>query len=274
MSRFPIHIARRAIARPVLFAVVVLAGLSAAADAMRVSPMVVEMTTTGSGATARIEVQNINSAPLPFETQITQLSYDNDGNITETPADKDFLVFPPQGVLPVGARQVIRLQWLGGADLPASRAYYLSINQIPVQLGPAAANAAGAQVQIVYHIKALVTVAPPKASPKLEVLDAKAAMIPPKANPGSAEAPTGPGTPGVAVTIRNTGTRYAMMSGATWTLDGTDKAGKPLHVVIGPEDLNHDIGAGYVAPLTGQRVFKVSTPTPFGNGPIKVRFSK
>ena len=74
------------------------------ANAMRVSPMVVEMESRGSDAVARIEVQNINPGNLPFETRIYQMTINADGTITETPADDRFLVFPPQGVLSAGGR--------------------------------------------------------------------------------------------------------------------------------------------------------------------------
>ena len=120
-------------------ATAVVASVSAisAVYAMRVSPMVVEMTTTGTDATARVEVQNMNSGNLAFETRITQVEFDAAGHTTETPADGDFIVFPPQGVLPQGGRQVVRLQWAGPTDMPTSRAYYLSVNQLPVAVDQA-----------------------------------------------------------------------------------------------------------------------------------------
>src|SRR3546814_12154266 len=70
--------------------------------AMRVSPMVVEMETRGSDAVARIEVQNINPGNLAFQTRVFRMTIDDDGKMIETPADDQFLIFPPQGVLPGG----------------------------------------------------------------------------------------------------------------------------------------------------------------------------
>lgn len=253
--------------------IVAIGCLTGIAYAMRVSPMVIEMTTTGVGATARVEVENNGSANLPFETRITRIDYDDKGHATETPADGDFLVFPPQGLLPQGARQVIRLQWVGDADLPASRGYYLSVNQIPVAFDPKDVSSAGAQVRIVYHMKVLVTVAPPNATPKVEVLSASPTMIKPQPAPGQAAA-TSPDMPGVAVKVRNTGNRYAMMAGDKWIIEGTGADGKPLSVTLTPDDLDHAIGVGYLAPLTGERTFDVPTGQAFGPGPIKVKFAK
>ncbi|MCJ8158072.1 molecular chaperone [Sphingomonas sp. LaA6.9] len=242
------------------------------AHAMRVSPMVAEMSSKGSGAVARIEVQNLNPTNLPFETRITRIDYDDKGNMTETPADGDFLVFPPQGVLPANARQVVRLQWVGAGDIPASRGYYMSVNQLPVALDPQAPATAGAQVQIVYHMKALITVAPPGALPKVELVSATPTEIdPPPAADGAA---AGAKLPGVEVTVRNTGSRHAMMSGAKWTIEGRGIDGKPVTVELDQAALNRDIGVGYLAALNGQRTFRVPTGVAFGSGPITVRFAR
>ncbi|NIJ30833.1 fimbrial chaperone protein [Sphingomonas insulae] len=272
---FAARVLRPAILAPTLAtaAIVAISG----ACAMRVSPMVVEMTTRGSGATARVEVQNLNPGALPFETRITRIDYDDKGVMTETPADGDFLVFPPQGVLPAGARQVVRLQWVGDANLPASRGYYLSVNQLPVSLAPGQASG-GAQVQVVYHMKALITVAPPNASPKVEVVSAKPISIVPKAPPalpGAAAAPAVPAAavPGIELVVRNVGTRYAMMAGEPWTIEGTGADGKPARFVLSGDTLGRAIGVGYLAPLGGLRTFQVATDVTF-RGPVKVRFGK
>jgi fimbrial chaperone protein len=246
-----------------------------AAEAMRVAPMVVELTTVGTGATARVEVQNLNQGSLPFETRITRIDYDANGNRTETPADADFLVFPPQGLLPPNARQVIRVQWVGAPDLPASQSYYLSVNQLPVALGEQPKSASNGQVQIIYHMKALITVAPPGAAPKITVSAAVPTEIQPKAEEGApATAPAPAKLPGVMVTIHNSGNRYAMMAGEKWIIEGSGVDNKPLRVEISREDLSRLIGVGYVAPTKGEKTFTVPTGTAFKPGSIKVRFSQ
>lgn len=239
--------------------------------AMRVSPMIVEMTTTGSDAVARIEVQNLNAGKLPFETRVTRLSFDENGVPSETPADADFIVFPPQGILPQGARQVIRLQWVGGADIPASQAYYLSVNQLPIPADPAT-GAQAAQVQVVYHMKALVVVAPPNAQPNVSATSVKAIDYqPPAAKQGD---PLPAKMPGIEVTMKNTGRRHAMMSALKWVLEGKDLAGKPLRILISEEDLNRGVGSGYVPGGGGTRIFRFGIPKAFGPGPISVKFVK
>ena len=238
--------------------------------AMRVSPMVVEMESRGSGAVARIEVQNINSGNLPFETRVFRMAVDKEGNITETPADDKFLVFPPQGALPPGGRQVIRLQWVGDAEPATSEAYYVSVEQLPVALDPVVAGELGAQVQVLYNMRALVVVAPPGAQPDVKAASARQAMYQPPAPPGSKEVP--PMQDGVEIALRNDGRRHAMMSSFGWRLEGVDREGKYLRVDVSSEELNNAIGTGYV-PGMGERIFRLPVPG-FGTAPIKLSFIK
>lgn len=243
-----------------------------AALAMRVSPMVVEMESRGSGAVTRLEVQNVNQSNLAFETRIYRMTLDKDGNVVETPADDKFLVFPPQGVLPAGGRQVVRLQWVGPPDLAASEAYYVSINQLPVALEPeVSADAASAQLQIVYNMRALVVVAPPGATPNVQA--ASVAPIQYQAAAPSTGAPPPPPGPGVEVTLRNAGRRHAMMAAFGWRLDGIGTDGQPLRIDISTEELNRAVGTGYV-PALGERKFRVPIVAAFGPQPIRLSFTR
>lgn len=245
--------------------------LASAAVAMRVSPMVIEMTTSGSGAIARLEVQNLNQTRLPFEVRVTRVEIDEHGNATESPADEDFLIFPPQGLIPPGGRQVMRIQWVGPPEIPGSRSYYFSVNQLPVPLEEQASTQSAGQVQIVYHMKALVVVAPPNATPNVEAVSARPSEYQPTVPAGVT--PPAP-VPGVEITLRNTGRRHAMMAALRWVVEGTGADGRPQQVIFTQADLNRVIGTGYVGPLTGVRTFRLPVPTPFSTGPIRVRFMR
>lgn len=255
--------------------------LAAPAWAMRVSPMVNEISTKGAGSAARIEVQNFGSVALPFETRVSEITFSPKGEVIETPADDQFLVFPPQGLVPVGGRQVVRAQWVGEQDLKASRAFYLSVRQLPVAIEAGASNAAGAQVQVVYHMKALITVAPPGSEPKVEVVEATPTMVAVAAadieTPGAPKAATPKApemAPGIHVKVRNTGTRYALMSGPAWIVEGKAPDGSPLKVKVAAEKISQAVGVGYLPPAGGERIFDVPTDVKFGPSPIQIRFEK
>jgi fimbrial chaperone protein len=245
----------------------------APAEAMNVSPMVVELTSTGARSTGRIQVLNVLSQPLPYEVRVYRINFGPNDQIIETPADSDFVVFPPQGLLQPNQRQMVRVQWVGG-PLDSSRGYYVAINQLPVPLDPSKASktTASVDVQLVYHMKVLVTVAPPGAAPKITVESATPIMVSPPKIKGI-EQPDVPPVPGVRVTVRNSGKRYAMMAGATWTIEGKGADGKPLKVVLNSSDMGRLLGAGYVPALNGQRTFDIPTGAKFADAPISVKFS-
>lgn len=231
--------------------------------AMRVSPMVAELTTSGAGSSARIEVGNVGSAALPFETAITRLTFTEDGEIVETPADEDFLVFPPQGVVAVGGRQMVRVQWVGAPDLDVSQAYYLSVRQLPIAQEPVTSESGGAiAVTVLYNMKALLVVAPPGAEPDVKVVSTRPAVIETPAVPASEGVEAKPAIfePGVEVTVSNDGKRYALMSGASWLIEGTSKDGAPYRQqALAGNELSAVIGVGYLAPAGGRRTFVLPT---------------
>lgn len=244
------------------------------AAAMAVSPMAVEMTSSGSGATARIEVRNADRPPLPFEVRVFRIEVDENSQVRETPADGEFLVFPPQGLVLTNQRQIVRVQWLGG-QLDSSQAYYVAINQLPVQIDPASIDKTrrAVAVQVVYHLKVLATVSPPGAAPKVTVESARAIMIAPRPKPGEPPQAAAAPQPGVAVTVRNSGKRHAMMAGVKWTIQGKGLDNKPLSVELDSTVIGGVLGAGYLPALNGRRTFDIPTSTAFSNAPITVKFS-
>lgn len=252
------------------------------AEAMRVSPMVSELTTTGAGSAARIEVGNIGSSPLPFETVITQIEMDGEGQLTETPADENFLVFPPQGLVPANGRQVVRVQWVGEPNIDTSKAYYLWVRQLPVETSPTQEGGGAVQVSVLYTMKALIVVAPPGAQPDVQVESAKPASVAPPAaeiDPslsGGQPVAAPPEEPGLEVTVVNRGKRYALMSGATWIVTGTDLAGQPYSQTLSGQTVAETVGVGYLAPAGGRRVFKIPTGGVAldPSKPVTVRFAR
>ncbi len=259
-------------------------GVGPTAEAMRVTPMVAEVTVTGAGSSARIEVGNEGSEPLPYETHITRVDFNERGEIHETPADSDFLVFPPQGLVGAHSSQTIRVQWLGDPTLKSSRSYYLEIRQIPVALNPQPADSGApptVALQIVYRIKALITVAPQGAQSKVSVVSIEPAIFTPrqqvKLGPGvtsktAVPQPSAP-VPGLKVTLKNDGNRHALMGGVNWIFDGVGADGKPFHETISDGEIGTLIGVGYLPPEGGTRVFTVPFDHPY-KGALKLRFTE
>ncbi len=135
------------------------------ANAMTVSPMQVEMSSTGNRASARITVINNSAIPLPVEAVLERLILDENGKQKTQTAGEEFLILPMQAMIPPGGTQNFRVQWLGEPLLAQSQSYMLFINQIPVKLPQGQSG-----VQVVTGMGVMVNVAPPKAAPALNVV--------------------------------------------------------------------------------------------------------
>jgi fimbrial chaperone protein len=145
--------------------IAVLLSTISTAQAMTVSPLQVEMTSTGSRSSARITVINNSAKPLPVEAVIEQLTLDENGKQKTQKAGEEFLILPMQAMIPPGGTQNFRVQWLGEPLLGRSQSYMLFINQIPVKLPQGQSG-----VQVVTGMGVMVNVAPPKAAPALNVV--------------------------------------------------------------------------------------------------------
>ena len=135
------------------------------ASAMSVSPIHVEMATVGNTSRAQIVVANDGTEPLPVEASLDAIALDEAGNAKHSQAGEQFLVFPPQALIPPGGTQVFRVQWVGEPDLQKSESYMLSLTQIPVKL-PKGQSA----VQVVMSFGVMINVAPAEGQPQMSLV--------------------------------------------------------------------------------------------------------
>jgi len=154
-------IASRTLAR----AIVVACGLIGPAAAMSVTPIHVEMTSAGGQSRNQVTVTNTGKTPMPVETTLERLQLDEEGNRKTTKAGDDFLVFPPQAIIPPGGTQVFRLQWVGEPTIAQSQSYVFSVSQVPVQFPKGQSK-----VQVVMSFGVVVNVGPTQGTPSLKVV--------------------------------------------------------------------------------------------------------
>jgi fimbrial chaperone protein len=141
------------------------AAVSAAAHAMTVAPMQVEMVSIGKGSRAQVSVVNNSSQPLPIEAVIQRMTVDEQGRSKASKADGEFLVMPPQALIPPGATQNFRVQWLGDPTMAESQSFLLFMNQIPVKLPQGQTG-----VQVVMSMGVMINVAPAQGVPNMKVV--------------------------------------------------------------------------------------------------------
>lgn len=220
-----------------------------AAEAARVSPMIVEVTPLGRGSVARVELSNPGQTEFPVEVQMFRGVISEAGELELTPADDQFLVFPAQRVIPAQSQQVFRVQYVGNAELTQSEIYYMQIRQIPVSITPTEN-----QVQVVVNFNVLVNVIPDGATAQPVVESVRPAVRGEVA--------------GVEVRLTNRGTRYFTAGTVPWRVAGTAVDGTPLETQYTAAQMAEHIGVGVVAPGR-TRVFFIPTAKPLTEGTIQ-----
>ena len=224
------------------------------ANAARISPMVVVLAPSGSGATTRLELSNPDDKSFPVEIRMFRGDISEAGELSLTPADDDFLVFPTQLVVPAKAQQAIRLQYIGAPDLKQSEIYYAAVRQIPVEM-----PGDQSRVQVVVNFNVLVNVVPPgaKADPKVEVV-------------GTAIREN---VPGVEVRVSNAGNRFTTAGTLPWQVTGTATDGLAVDLRPSAQEMAKAIGVGVVAPGKS-RLFFVPTGKPLTAGTVRVSLAR
>jgi fimbrial chaperone protein len=195
------------------------------ANAMSVSPSLVEMTTTGSGQGRQISVVNDSAKPLPVEIVISRMELTETGETITKPAGDEFLVFPPQALVRPGATQNFRIQWVGDPQIKQSQSYVFSVNQVPVRMPEGKSG-----VQVVFNFATIVNVAPPAGQPAVSLVSAGL---------GKDEK----GTTRPALTVKNPGNVHAKLTDATIRL-----AAGSWSTVLRPDQLRQSMGIGLIQP--------------------------
>jgi len=238
------HVARHASSFPyaalITLAVISMSVFTAGvpARAMSVSPVYLDMVSTGPRSRADIRVVNRAKRPLPIEAVVSRVTRSSDGAEIVQRDSGDFLVLPMQAMIPPGGSQILKVQWLGHPLIEESRAYRISINQLPV-----AQPGAKTAVQIVMNLAVIVNVAPPEGQPALELVDS-----------GTGKSRDGKRVP--TVTVRNPSKVHARLPHATLQLNGGG-----WRKALPPGTLQSLIGIGTVMP--GQtRTFTLPLPLP------------
>lgn len=208
------------------------------ARAMSVSPTHIEMTSAGSGSRTQIVVQNDSDAPLPVEAVIKQLSVDENGVQKTSDGSQNFLVFPPQTMIPAGGTQVFRVSWVGEPMLRASESYVITIAQLPVKM-----QTKPNQVQVVMAFGVVINVAPPEGSAALRLV-------------GSDVARGKDGKNNLVVTVENPANVHALLPKATIHL-----AANGWSKTLTPQQLEQLVGIGLVQPGKRRR-FVLHVPLP------------
>jgi fimbrial chaperone protein len=221
-----------------------------AVEAARVSPMIVELEPLGRSSVARIELTNDGDRDIPYEIRMMLGEISEEGKLSFTPADDNFLIFPTQAIVEANSQQVFRIQYVGEPELAKSEVYYMSIQQVPV-----AFEGAGSQVQVVVNYNVLVNVVPDGTEPKADVEGIESVVQDEK--------------PGIRLRLSNTGSRYFLAGNADWKITATEEDGTPFILDYKKGEMTKKIGVGVVGPGR-TRILFIPTDQPLVQESIRV----
>lgn len=165
------------------------------------TPISREFTPSGPGTVQTYAVVNRGSEPVAVEVSIVTRSLDLQGEERNVSAEDDFLIYPPQVIVPAGGQQTLRVTWLGNPAPEKELAYRLLAQQVSIaRFKPAVAQGAGARaaVEILMDYRGSLYVRPRDAQPALAVESVRLER-------------SSAGAPLLAVTVHNRGRARAVL---------------------------------------------------------------
>lgn len=228
------------IRKTVLAALVGVIGLGSAAAhaAMTVQPVILDLRMAGRDMGGQIRVENTGTSPLPVEIRLVEADILPDTVKASDRITDDLVAFPAQAIIPPGATQAFRIQYIGEPEVDRSRHYYAEVSQLPVEVPGGQST-----IQVLYNFQAMVNVrSVVGGEPKLTIEGAEIAA----SKPGD--------KPKIAFTVHNSGKNYGYLSSGSLTLIHRDASGKELlHRSLNSSDVQQMIGFGLVGPETSRK---------------------
>jgi fimbrial chaperone protein len=218
--------------RTLLAAAFILTGWTGLANAFELIPIVQDFSPVGADATQTFGIVNKDKEPVAVQIAIVKRDVAFDGTETLTPAEEEFLVYPPQAIVAPGKVQVVQVRWLGDRAPKQELAYRIIAEQLPVQLEQNA-PAGGGVVNILLRYEGAVYVVPPGVKPDVRL-------------EGVARVETADG-PKLAVTLANRGSSHGIVTNPVLSLRGRGTDGRSLSVDLNAEAVDLLTGANVQA---------------------------
>jgi len=213
-----------------------------AAHAFRVTPMIADLRPSGGDATTTVRIENTGPKDLPIEVIVERRVIKEDGSETRAPADDDFLVFPPQAVIPPGKTQALRIQYIGDPNIQNSRGYLVTVAQVPVSFEEEQSG-----IQFAFQFGVSINVVPEQAQPDVQIMSYT------------------PAEGGISLLLKNEGTAYTRLSYGKWTF--TAPSGQ-THVLEG-EALKEAIQQPLIQPQTTRNII-LPVPAAFQTDEVQI----
>jgi len=177
-----------------LFAAVLMVLAIAQVTAFTFFPMSVSIAATGPNSATTFELVNDSEQPITVALKTITREVDLEGTETNDPADKDFLIFPTCLSIPAKSSKNVTVQYCGNVNIWTESSYRIIAEQLPVDFTKPATSG----VNIIVRYVAALYVAPATVKPTLVLASVTGAEK--------------DGKKGLTVTLKNEGTRHALLS--------------------------------------------------------------
>ncbi|MBX3585381.1 MAG: molecular chaperone [Ramlibacter sp.] len=137
------------------------------AHAISFTPIEMDFSPAGRGATQVFRLENTTPEPAAVEITVKARAMAANGDDVLTDAEDQFNVFPAQVVLQPGQVQTVRVQYVGTSAIEREQAYRLIAEQLPVDVGQVAQN--GGRMRLLVKYVASVYVVPGNVKAVLKV---------------------------------------------------------------------------------------------------------
>ncbi len=197
--------------------------------AMTVSPVVVDLTTTGGRMSQIITIENKYAKPVVLEMLSQETEYTDEGVRGTGKQTEDLLMFPPQAQIAPGGTQAIRIQYVGNPDLVKSKHYFVTVAQLPVKMPEGQSG-----VQLLYNFQIVTGVAMPGRRPNITMAGAESYI-------------GGDGKPRVTLILKNDADTYGYLSNGSLRIVQKNASGKEVFKKsMTGDQISQDIGYGLV----------------------------
>jgi fimbrial chaperone protein len=228
----------------------------------RLLPMSATFSPTGSGTTKSFEVNNSGDVPVAIEVYMTGREIGLEGEESNPDAGDDFVVYPPQMIVPPGQTQLVRVTWLGDPDPDKELAYRIVADQVPIdfveaqqgQNVPAEPGQANVSIRVFFRYSGTVYITPNGVRPEVVLTD----VTQRKGKDGKDE---------LILDFENIGTAHKNLTGLEVNL--TSEQGKT--VTLTKDNLQGVIGENILA--GNKRRFVLPWPKELPVGPVTATFT-
>lgn len=126
MRRWVIGLAAWSLLLPLVF------GQQPPSGGFRLRPMRAELRPMGRDSSRAFHVSNGTDASIAVQMSVVAREIDEEGTEKLTPAEKDFIIYPPQMIVKPKSSQVVRVKWIGDPKPASELAYRLIAEQVAI----------------------------------------------------------------------------------------------------------------------------------------------